>query len=88
MRSHQALPELAVIWNEEMEQLVNDFVIQDSVFALLFTELHTVADAWCFRQSSVSQHYVALRDFAAKNPETVENDRENHSFSSSQNFKG
>jgi hypothetical protein len=29
MRSHQALPELAVVWDEEMEQLVNDYVIRN-----------------------------------------------------------
>jgi hypothetical protein len=55
------------------------FLIQERVFASVFTALHIVADATHFGHSAFSARGVELRRFAAKNLQTVENDREKFS---------
>jgi hypothetical protein len=45
----------------------------------VFTTLHSIADARCFSRSAFAAHYAELRRFAAKNSQTVENDREKFS---------
>jgi hypothetical protein len=51
-------------------------MIQDRVFAHVFTALHTVANARCSGASAFASRYAELRRFAAKNSQAVENDRE------------
>jgi hypothetical protein len=52
-------------------------MIQERVFARVFTALHSDADAGCFDHSdSQRARGAALRSFAAKTLQTVENDRE------------
>ena len=51
-------------------------VIQNRVFALVFTGLRTVADARCSRPVAFAPRFAELRRFAAKNLQTVEDDRE------------
>jgi hypothetical protein len=50
-------------------------LIQERVFARVFTGLRTVADARCFGHSTFAPRRAELRCFAAKNPQAVENDR-------------
>jgi len=51
-------------------------IIQERVFALVFTALHSLADARCFGHSAFAARHAELRRFAAENSQTVENDRE------------
>ncbi len=51
-------------------------MIQERVFACVFTTLRSVADARCFDHSAFARRYAGLRSFAAKNFQTAENDRE------------
>ena len=43
---------------------------------LVFIALHSLADARCFGHSIFSARYAELRRIAARNSQTVENDRE------------
>ena len=54
-------------------------MIQERVFARVFTALHSDADARCFGHSAFAARYAELRRIAAKNSQTVENDREKFS---------
>ena len=54
----------------------NGFLIQEKVFALVFTGLRTVADARYFGHLAFAPRCAELRGFAAKNSPTVESDRE------------
>ena len=46
---------------------------------LVFIALQSLADARCFGHSAFAARYAELRRFAAKNSQTVENDREKFS---------
>src|SRR5437879_11247705 len=59
-------------------------IIQERVFARVFAALHSITDARCFWPIPFAPRYAELRVFAAKNPQTVGNDREN--FLSSDSF--
>jgi hypothetical protein len=50
----------------------NGFLIQERVFALVFTDLHTVADARYLSHFGFTPRCTELRGFAAKNFRTVE----------------
>ena len=54
----------------------NGFVIQERVFARVFTALRSAADGRYFGHSALALRYAELRSFAAKISQTVENDRE------------
>ena len=54
----------------------NGFVIQERLFALVFTSLRSVADARYFNYVAFAMRCVELRSFAAKIHATVENHRE------------
>jgi hypothetical protein len=52
------------------------FVIQERVFACIFTGLCTVADARCFNHFGFAPRCAELRCLTRKKFQTVENDRE------------
>ena len=47
-------------------------MIQERVFARVFTALHSDADARCFGDSAFAARGAKLRGFAAKNYQTIE----------------
>jgi len=50
-------------------------MIQERLFAHVFAALHIVADARHFSHSTFAARFAELHAFAAKNAQTVENDR-------------
>jgi len=55
---------------------INGFVIQERLFACVFTKLRSVVDARCFGHSAFAVRYTELSSFAAETLQTVENGRE------------
>jgi hypothetical protein len=51
----------------------NGFLIQEGVFACVFTSLRNIAGARCVRHSAFAMRSAQLRRFAAKNLQGVEN---------------
>jgi hypothetical protein len=56
-------------------RLEQGLIIQGRVFAGVFIALHSDADARCFGHSAFAARGAELRSFAAKNCQTVEDDR-------------